>query len=57
MSAHRASKEVLPYLRLIFKNNVEMAAGLAKWLDLEREMIEYLAGDEEKAEAIVKSLS
>lgn len=57
MSAHRASKEVLPYLRIIFKNNVEMAAGLAKWLDLEREMIEYLTGDEEKAEAIVKSLS
>ncbi|MEM2937360.1 MAG: replication factor C large subunit [Candidatus Bathyarchaeia archaeon] len=52
ISANRASKEVLPYLRIIFKNNVEMAAGLARWLDLTPEMIEYLAESEEKAEAI-----
>ena len=57
ISALRASKEVLPYLRIIFKNNVEMAVGLAKWLDLEPEMIEYVAGSEEKAEAITRLLS
>ena len=57
ISALRASKEVLPYLRIIFKNNVEMAAGLARWLDLEPEMIEYIAGSEEKAEAITRLLS
>jgi len=57
ISAFRASKEVLPYLRIIFKNNVEMAAGLARWLDLEPEMIEYIAGSEEKAEAITRLLS
>lgn len=57
ISAVRASKEILPYLRIIFKNNVNMAAGLAKWLDLDPEMIEYLVGTKEKAEAIIKLLS
>jgi replication factor C large subunit len=57
ISATRASKEVLPYLRIIFKNNVEMAAGLAKWLDLSREMVDYLAESKEKAEAINELLS
>lgn len=57
ISATRASKEVLPYLRIIFKNNMEMAAGLAKWLDLSPEMVEYLTENKEKAEAINKLLS
>jgi hypothetical protein len=34
-----------------------MAAGLAKWLDLDPEMVEYLVGSKEKAEAIIKLLS
>jgi len=55
ISAVRASKEFLPYLRIIFQNNVAMAAGIAKWLDLDVEMVEYLAGSE-KAEAIKKLL-
>lgn len=54
ISAVRASKEILPYLRIIFKNNVEMAAGLAKWLDLDVDMVEYLAGNKKKAEAITQ---
>jgi replication factor C large subunit len=57
ISALRASKEVLPYLKIIFKNDVEMAAGLAKWLELDQEMIIHVVGSEEKAEEIVKSLS
>jgi hypothetical protein len=57
ISAYRASKEILPYLRIIFKNDVNMAAGLAKWLDLDPEMVEYIAENEEKAETIVKQLS
>jgi len=57
ISAARASKEVLPYLKIIFKNNAQMAAGLAKWLDLDAEMIEYLVGNKEKTEAIVAFLS
>ena len=53
ISAARASKEVIPFLKIIFKNNAEMAAGIAKWLDLDAEMVDYLAGSEEKAGAIV----
>jgi len=54
ISAVRASKEIVPYLKIIFKNNEDMAAGLAKWLDLDEEMVEYLGGSEEKAIAIIK---
>jgi replication factor C large subunit len=57
ISAVRASKEVLPYLKIIFKNDAVMAAGLAKWLDLDAEMVEYLVGSKEKAENIVALLS
>jgi replication factor C large subunit len=53
ISAARASKEVLPYLKIIFKNNADIAAGIAKWLDLDAEMVEYLVGSKEKAENIV----
>jgi hypothetical protein len=52
ISANRATKEIIPYLKIIFKNNVEMAAGIAKWLNLDDEMIEYLAENEKNAEAI-----
>jgi replication factor C large subunit len=54
ISARRASSEVIPYLKIIFKNNAEMALGLARWLDLEPEMVEYLVGSEEKAESIIR---
>jgi replication factor C large subunit len=54
ISARRASREVIPYLKIMFDNNAEMAAGLAKWLDLNQEMVEYLVESEEKAEAIIK---
>ena len=53
ISAVRATREYLPYLRIIFKNDSKMAAGLARWLDLDQEMVEYLAGSEEKASAIL----
>jgi replication factor C large subunit len=57
VSAAGASKEVLPYLTIIFENDADMAAGVAKWLDLDAEMVEYLAQSKEKAEAIIKLLS
>ncbi len=57
VSANRASKEILPYLKIIFKNNPNMAAGIAKWLDLDMEMVDYLAESEKNAEAIAKLLS
>jgi len=55
-SASRATKEVLPYLKIIFRNNVRMAAGIARWLDLDEEMIAYLAENKKNAEAIMKLL-
>lgn len=57
ISAVRASKEILPFLKIIFKNDSKMAAGLAKWLDLDQEMIEYLVGGEEKAKPILGLLT
>lgn len=57
ISAFRASREVVPYLKIIFKNDSDMAVGLAKWLDLDPEMVAFLAGSDEKAEEIVKRLS
>ena len=53
ISAVTAVKEILPYLRIIFENNKEMAEGLAEWLDLDEDMIEYLAG-KKKAEAVAE---
>jgi replication factor C large subunit len=52
ISAARALKEILPYVRIIFRNDANAAAGIAKWLDLDAEMVEYLVGSKEKAEAI-----
>jgi replication factor C large subunit len=57
ISVTRASKEVLPYLQIIFKNNVQMAAGITKWLDLDAEMVEYVVGNKAKAGAITAFLS
>ena len=54
ISSVRAVKEVLPYLRVIFENDAEMAAGIAKWLDLDKAMIECVVGDARRARGIVK---
>jgi len=43
VSSARAVKEILPYMRVIFESNHEMGAGLAKWFDLDEDMINYLA--------------
>jgi replication factor C large subunit len=56
ISAFRASREVIPYLKIIFKNDMNMAVGLTRWLDLKPEMVAYLVESEEKAEEIVKML-
>lgn len=56
ISAKRSLSEVLPFIKIIFKNNPEKAAEIAKWLDLTEEMVAYLAGSEEKAAAITALL-
>jgi len=55
LSANRAKKEILPYLRIIFENNAEMAADLVKWFDFDETRIEYLAGGKRQTKAIIKS--
>jgi len=44
ISADRAAKDVIPFLRVIFQNNPEMGASLARWLDLDEDMINFLSG-------------
>jgi replication factor C large subunit len=56
ISAARASTEVMPFLRIIFKNDVHNAAGIAKWLDLDEEMVEYIVGNKVKAGQITAFL-
>lgn len=55
ISAAEAITEFLPYLRVIFENNAGMASGIAKWLELDDAMVEYLAGTKKQAKAIVKA--
>jgi len=45
ISSQRAAKEVIPYLRVIFQNSPEMKAGLARWFDLDSDMVNYLTSE------------
>jgi replication factor C large subunit len=45
ISSARAVKEVLPYLRIILWNNPKMGREIAKWFDLNEEMLTYIAGE------------
>ena len=56
-STRAATRDILPYIRIIFEDNAENAAGLAKWLDLDEEMIDYMAGSKRQAKAIAKHLT
>ena len=50
-----AIKEFLPYLRIIFESNAQMASDIAEWLALDEDMIEYLAGGKRQTKAIIRS--
>jgi replication factor C large subunit len=56
-STRVATREILPYIRIIFEDNAENAARLAKWLDLDEEMIDYMAGSKKQAKAIAKQMT
>jgi replication factor C large subunit len=56
ISSVRAVREVIPYLRIIFESNSEMAAGLTRWLDLDEDMVSHLAGGKRQASAIMKGV-
>ena len=43
MSADRAARDVIPFLRVIFQNDPKMRENLAKWLGLDEEMVAFLS--------------
>lgn len=45
LSSSRAIVEVLPFLRIIFQNNPKIARDMAKWLELDKDMITYIMGE------------
>ena len=56
VGAIRSGKDVLPYLRVIFQNNIDMAAGLSSWFEFDDEMIEYLAGGKRQTKSIIAKM-
>ena len=53
VSTKEAMEKVIPYLRIIFRSNPKMAAGIANWLGLGEEEVRFLTADEKKAEEIL----
>ena len=53
VSTREAREKIIPYLRVIFQNNPEMAAGIARWLGLDEEAINFLAANKKKAKQII----
>jgi replication factor C large subunit len=56
MSATSSINEIIPYIRIIFENNPEMAAGLVEWFDFDDEMVDYLAGGKKQTKLIAAKL-
>jgi len=56
VGATRSAKDILPFLKVIFQNNPEMAAGLAHWFEFDDDMIEYIAGGKRKTKAILSKM-
>jgi replication factor C large subunit len=56
ISARRAAKEILPFLRIIFESDAKMAAGLVKWFDFDEAIIGYLAPTKKQVKAILKAV-
>lgn len=49
-----ALKDILPYVRVIFESNPEMAVGLAEWFNFDEEEINYVSGNKRQAKSILK---
>jgi len=56
VSVNVATKEILPYIRVIFQSNPEWAAGLVKWFDFDEEMTEHIAQGKKYTKQIQKHL-
>ncbi len=57
ISATRSLKEIIPYHKIIFENNPQSSAKLAKWLDLDNDMIQYLAGNKKLTKKIMAQMA
>jgi replication factor C large subunit len=55
VSVATAQRDILPYLKVVFENNPQMASGLTGWFDFDEEEVEYIAGNKKKAKTIIKS--
>jgi len=55
-SVVRAINEFLPFIRVIFKNNPEMGAKLAKWFRFNEEEIAFIVGTDKASKEIIKML-
>jgi replication factor C large subunit len=55
-SVATATGEVLPYLKIIFKNDLNMAANLAKWFEFSEEEINYVAGSKKRSSTIMSMM-
>jgi len=45
ISADKAAKDVIPFLKVIFQNDPEMKKGLARWFGLNEDMVRFLSGE------------
>ena len=54
ISVATSQRDVLPYVRVIFESNPQMAAGLTKWFRFSEEEVDYIAGGKRRAKAILK---
>ena len=57
ISASRSIKEIIPYLKIIFENNLQSAAELSTWLNLDDDMILYLAGNKRLTKKIMAQIA
>lgn len=55
VSRRIANLDFIPFLRIIFENDKELASSLSHWFNFSEEMIEFLAGSEKLEKAIMKS--
>jgi len=45
ISADKAAKDVIPFLKVIFQNDPKMKDGLARWFGLNEDMVKFLSGE------------
>jgi len=55
-SVMRAINDFLPFIRVIFKNNPEMGAKMARWFRFNEEEIAFITGDDRSSKEIIKLL-